>query len=354
MAKKKNIPSELRKETGKHIRGNHVKKETQLDESTSGFIDVTTAIKNYILNQIKPRIEDNGQIIDVPLVYANPERWKSVRADGFYRSKEGHILSPIIVFRRGNIQKNMALSVPMDANNPMNVMVTSSTYSAKQKYDKFSILNNTKRSIEYHHTIVPNYKIITYNFIMWVDLLEDADKLMEAFSYADRSYWGIDESSTYLVSVGDFSDAVEINEGEDRIIKVEFEITVNAAIYANTYQKEINRPSDRSNSPATIVVNERIIDKATGKNIIESHSNGSINSLHPVRIMDTAGNVLALIYTSGDVTISNTIVRDLEGNVFVQVLAQGEYTLPGIYTIDGGVSIDDFDLINGLLDGGNA
>ena len=45
------------------------------------------AIAYYFDNVIKPTVVSNGQRIDIPLIYGNPERWKSVQKDGYYRDK---------------------------------------------------------------------------------------------------------------------------------------------------------------------------------------------------------------------------------------------------------------------------
>ena len=72
---------------------------------TIGLQDHDEAIQYYMDNVIQPSIVKNGQRVKVPLVYANPERWKSVQRDGYYRDKEGKIQTPLIMFKRDSIEK---------------------------------------------------------------------------------------------------------------------------------------------------------------------------------------------------------------------------------------------------------
>ena len=77
---------------GKVNRANVIRRD---DDKTNdiyvGLQDHDEAIKYYFDNVIKPSVIINGERINVPLVYGNPERWKSVQRDGYYRDKEGKI-----------------------------------------------------------------------------------------------------------------------------------------------------------------------------------------------------------------------------------------------------------------------
>ena len=47
---------------------------------TVGLYEHDEAIKYYIDNKIKPQVVDhNNELVKVPLIYGNPERWKSVQ-----------------------------------------------------------------------------------------------------------------------------------------------------------------------------------------------------------------------------------------------------------------------------------
>ena len=65
-----------------------------------GIKDIDESIMYYFQNVIKPFVVQNGQRIEVPLVYGSPERWKTVQRDGYMRDQRGKLMSPVIMFKR--------------------------------------------------------------------------------------------------------------------------------------------------------------------------------------------------------------------------------------------------------------
>jgi hypothetical protein len=45
--------------------------------------DLDWAIMYYFQNVIKPSVFQNGEQIEVPIIYGSPEKWKSFQKDGF-------------------------------------------------------------------------------------------------------------------------------------------------------------------------------------------------------------------------------------------------------------------------------
>ena len=71
--------------------------------------DVDFAIISFIRDVIKPQIVENGQTIDVPVMYANGEKWAQVQARGYMRDRKGKIMTPVISIRRTNITERDTL-----------------------------------------------------------------------------------------------------------------------------------------------------------------------------------------------------------------------------------------------------
>ena len=65
---------------------------------TVGIQDIDESIMYYFQNVIRPAVEQNGNRIEVPIIYGSPERWKSFQKDGYYRDKSGKIMLPLIMF----------------------------------------------------------------------------------------------------------------------------------------------------------------------------------------------------------------------------------------------------------------
>ena len=86
-------------------RGAITRRDDDIKDIYIGIQDHDEAIAYYFNNVIKPSIIKNDERIAVPLIYGNPERWKSVQRDGYYRDKEGKIQTPLIMFKRDSVEK---------------------------------------------------------------------------------------------------------------------------------------------------------------------------------------------------------------------------------------------------------
>ena len=129
---------------------------------TVGVKDIDEAIFHYFNNVLKPQVTQNGNLINVPLVYSSPERWASMQKDGYYRDKNGKMQAPLITFRRDGIEKNRNLGNKLDGNNPQNFGIFTTKYSRKNAYDRFGILNNRVKDTEMYAVAIPDYVNITY------------------------------------------------------------------------------------------------------------------------------------------------------------------------------------------------
>src|SRR6056300_1230540 len=83
------------------------------------LMDMDGAIMSYFDDVIKPSVEDNGENVKVTVMYASPERWKSIQRDGFIQDKKRQTITPVIVYRRTSIAKDdMVPQDKLDANDP--------------------------------------------------------------------------------------------------------------------------------------------------------------------------------------------------------------------------------------------
>ena len=108
---------------------------------TVGIQDIDEAVFYYFENVIRPFVYQNGERREVPIIYGSPERWKSVQKDGYYRDKNGRIMSPIIMFKRNSITKNRSLTNKLDANQPNLYTSWMRQYNPKNFYSNFNTLN---------------------------------------------------------------------------------------------------------------------------------------------------------------------------------------------------------------------
>ena len=85
-------------------RSNQVRRDNDTIKTPKCTIeDVDFAIISYIRDVLKLQVTENGQMIDVPVMYANGEKWAQVQAKGYMRDRKGKIMTPVLSIRRGSI-----------------------------------------------------------------------------------------------------------------------------------------------------------------------------------------------------------------------------------------------------------
>jgi len=193
---------------------------------TVGVKDIDEALFYYFNNVLKPQVTQNGKQINVPLVYASPERWAAMQKDSYYRDKNGKMQAPLITFRRNNIERNRNLGNKLDGNNPQNFGIFTKKYSRKNAYDRFSILNNRIQETEMYAVAIPDYVNITYSCVIFTDYMEQNNKLVEGINFASDSYWGDVDKFKFRAMINNFATSTEIVQGNDRIVRTEFDINL--------------------------------------------------------------------------------------------------------------------------------
>ena len=190
------------------------------------LLDIDGAIDFYFNNVIKPSVEDNGENVKVPTMYASPERWKSVQKDGFLRDKKDQIITPLIVYKRTSVEKDDTLPQDkLDANNPNLFYTFEKKFSQENRYDNFSVQIGNFPSREYYNVTVPDYVTVSYDFIIWTSYIEQMNKIIERVMYSDGAYWGEPDKMRFRSSVDSITDASEISDGE-RLVRSNFSVTL--------------------------------------------------------------------------------------------------------------------------------
>jgi len=213
-------------------RANQIPIEPQYIKGVN-LIDIDTTIADYMSNTIIPTVEENGNVVNVPLIYGNAERWKNARKDGFLRDGRGKVQIPLIMFKRNSIERDSsiqhfkeALSIP-----------SYQKYSAKNRYEKFSLQVGAKPVYEVYNVRVPSYVTVTYEVMIWTSFTEHMNKIVEAFQYATDRYWGKEDGFRFRVRVDSFDTQQEVGEGTERIIRTTFTMVVNAYLLPETFDK---------------------------------------------------------------------------------------------------------------------
>ena len=199
-----------------------------------GIKDIDESIFYYFNQVLKPQVTQNGKQLNVPLVYASPERWKAMQKDGYYRDKNGKMQAPLITFRRESLEKNRNLGNKLDGNNPHNYGVFEKKFSKKNIYDRFGLLNNRTAEKEYYAVAIPDYVNVVYNCVIFTDYMEQNNKIIEGVNFASDSYWGDPSKFRFRAMIDTYTTATELVQGNDRIVKTEFNINLLGHIVTDT------------------------------------------------------------------------------------------------------------------------
>jgi len=204
-----------------------------------GIQDIDEAIYYYFANVIKPSVYQNNTQIPVPIIYGSPERWKAVQADGYYRDQNDKIMSPLIMYRRESIEKNFSIANKLDANFPHNYSISTKKYVKENAYDNFSVLNNRIPQKTQYAIVVPDYVTLTYKCIVSTYYMEQMNKIVEAINYASEAYWGDPSRFKFRARITSFTTNNTINQGEERLVQTEFNITMYGYIIPDIINKDL-------------------------------------------------------------------------------------------------------------------
>jgi hypothetical protein len=252
-------------------RGNQFSfKNDSVKPLTISLEDLDWAIMYYFQNIIKPSVFQNGEQINVPIIYGSPEKWKSYQKDGFYRDLNNKIMAPLIMFKKNNIEKNRSLTNKLDANNPHNIAITGQRYSKQNAYSKFNLLNGAKPEKTYYASVVPDYLTVTYDCVIFTYYVDQLNKIIEAVQYASDAYWGDPERFKFKATIDSFPVTTELSDNNERSVRSAFSIRLFGYIVPDVIQKAetfVGKFSDRNKLTVTLETIVNINDLKNNPNL---------------------------------------------------------------------------------------
>ena len=220
---------------------------------TIGLQDIDESIMYYFQNVIRPFVIQNGKRIAVPIIYGAPERWKSAQRDGYYKDKRGKIMAPIIMFKRESFEKDRSVGNKLDGNTPNLVTTFKKVYNSKNSYSNFNALNNRKPTDQYIVNVIPDYVKLQYSCTIQTYYIDQLNKIVEAVNYASDSYWGDPERFKFKATIDSYATTVELNDGQDRIVKSTFTLNMYGHIIPDNVQKQISSLK-KFNSKSQVII----------------------------------------------------------------------------------------------------
>lgn len=217
-----------------------------------GLFTIDNAILRYLTERVVPTVVQNNKQIQVPVLYGNPERWKSAQVDGYIRDKNGKISLPLIMLRRTSMEKSTI-------NSPVN-KYQNYTYSTKWNsrniYDKFTALNRITPSEVYHTSIIPDYYTIVYEAMIWTEYMEQMNSLVETISFESNEYWGDEVGYKFITAIDQFQYITEIPTTNDRLVRSSFNLKVNAYILPKT---ALNKAGNTANTNKLVYSPKKVV-----------------------------------------------------------------------------------------------
>ena len=191
--------------------------------------DIDYAIKWYIENEIQPQITSNESVIDVPVIFANGEKWDNVRRLGYLRDEKGMLQSPLIMLKRNSIAERDSYKT-LDVNRPQsgNQLVYRQKYNEKKRYEDelFPIQTNQPADSDKIYIVdIPKYVTIEYDMMLWCDFTTQMNDLVDQILPYGRFAWGND-ANKFATTIGSISFETVNTVGEDRLVRSTIPLTV--------------------------------------------------------------------------------------------------------------------------------
>ena len=224
-----------------------------------GLQDHNDAIQYYFDNVLKLEVYQNNGMVLVPVIYGTPEKWKSVQRDGYYRDGAIKIMPPLIMYRKESVTQNRTLGNKVDGNQAHNVQLFEKAFNRRNIYDNFHILQNQKPQKEYAVVVTPDYVTITYTCTIWTNFVSQMDRLIEALNFASNSYWGDPSRFQFLAKIETFNDVQTYEQGEDRLVKTDFSLTLNGYFIPESLNAYLAQLQGRTYNLCKIVFNTEMV-----------------------------------------------------------------------------------------------
>ena len=201
--------------------------------------DIDFAVKSFIDNTIQLKVEDGNDLIQVPTIYANSEKWASIQKDGFLKDKKGKTMVPLLSFRRSNVAIKSEMRRNKVATTNQIAYIMKQKYNTSNPYDKFSLLNDKRKSNEYFLTPIPDYVDITYDFIGWCEYQNQLNYIIEQFIYFGGKTFGDKNSFKFSTNIDGASIEDSNTTGQDRLVRTSFQLLVHGYLIPKDVAREV-------------------------------------------------------------------------------------------------------------------
>jgi hypothetical protein len=185
--------------------------------------DIDYAIMYHLSTNMKLKVREDNRMIDVPVLYADGEKWAQIRSRGFLRDEKNKVMAPMIAIRRSSVEPDSRLPYP-DLNNYVPFRKFYPYKTMNMQYDKLSGQTLRKPSYDFYMVDVPNYVRVQYDLIIWTNMVEQMNGLVQAIVAVSNHLWG--DYHTFRAVVNNASMNTTNNVGEDRVVSTTISMQV--------------------------------------------------------------------------------------------------------------------------------
>ena len=255
MARKKPIPRSQRKAINRGTLRS--RNDDKVKNISVGLMDIDATIMYYFNNVIKPTVEENSEIIKVPLMYSNPERWDMVQKKGYLLDNKKQLIIPLIAFKRTSIEKDTEMAVDkIDPREPKLFYTFQKRYTEKNRYDKFSVQQGLNKTKELYTVGVPDYVNLTYDFVIWTSYTEQMNKIVEKLIWSEGAYWGEDGRFKFRTAIDSYTDASEVSVNSERLIRTNFTVTLKGYLLPEEFNNVVT--TQKALTPKRILIGDDV------------------------------------------------------------------------------------------------
>ena len=194
--------------------------------------DIDYAIKWFIENDIRPQITADQTLIDIPIIYANGEKWDNVQRLGYLRDEKGMLQSPVIMLKRNSvIERDNIKTLDVNYNPNENVLTYRSKYNERNRYnDPMPNIGNEGAAQDKIYIInIPKYVTIEYDMMIWCDFTMQLNDVVEQILPYGRFSWG-NGPEKFPTTIGSVNFETINTVGEDRLVRATIPLTVLATL----------------------------------------------------------------------------------------------------------------------------
>jgi hypothetical protein len=195
--------------------------------------DIDFAIKWYIDNEIRPQITDKDNLIPVPVIFSNGEKWDNVRRLGYLRDEKGMLQSPIIALKRNSaVERDNLRTLDVNRIPSNNFLTYKQRYNSRNRYEDelFPIPSNVRQPSEKVYVIdIPKYVTVEYDMMIWCDFTSQLNDVIDQILPYGRYLWG-NEGNRFATGIGSVTFETVNTVGEDRLVRATIPLTVQGTL----------------------------------------------------------------------------------------------------------------------------